>query len=90
MDRSGRVVTRVFLSTPSARRATLQCLVTWSSHRYFYPRPPRGGRLVLVWSRNSSEGFLSTPSARRATRDYIDRVDAYQFLSTPSARRATS
>ena len=33
-----------FLSTPSARRATLQCLVTWSSHRYFYPRPPRGGR----------------------------------------------
>ena len=22
----------------------LQCLVTWSSHRYFYPRPPRGGR----------------------------------------------
>ena len=23
----------------------LQCLVTWSSHRYFYPRPPRGGRL---------------------------------------------
>ena len=70
MDRSGRVVTRVFLSTPSARRATLQCLVTWSSHRYFYPRPPRGGRLVLVWSRNSSEGFLSTPSARRATRIY--------------------
>ena len=67
VDRSGRVVTRVFLSTPSARRATLQCLVTWSSHRYFYPRPPRGGRLVLVWSRNSSEGFLSTPSARRAT-----------------------
>ena len=45
----------------------MQCLVTWSSHRYFYPRPPRGGRLVLVWSRNSSEGFLSTPSARRAT-----------------------
>ena len=58
--------------------------------KYFYPRPPRGGRqnadcdcsgdcqflstpsarratVVLVWSRNSSEGFLSTPSARRAT-----------------------
>ena len=35
-----------FLSTPSARRATLR-----SAHRseklfYFYPRPPRGGRLI--------------------------------------------
>ena len=39
---------RAFLSTPSARRATLQCLVTWSSHRYFYPRPPRGGRPDVV------------------------------------------
>ena len=28
------------------------------------------GDVVLVWSRNSSEGFLSTPSARRATRDH--------------------
>ncbi len=36
---------RIFLSTPSARRATpitglLACRIT-----YFYPRPPRGGRL---------------------------------------------
>ena len=45
----------VFLSTPSARRATLQCLVTWSSHRYFYPRPPRGGR-------RTTSGFKSTTS----------------------------
>ena len=90
VDRSGRVVTRVFLSTPSARRATLQCLVTWSSHRYFYPRPPRGGRLVLVWSRNSSEGFLSTPSARRATPAVAIQFSKFMpFLSTPSARRAT-
>ena len=35
----------IFLSTPSARRATTSTL--WSSRcsRYFYPRPPRGGRL---------------------------------------------
>ena len=35
---------------------------------YFYPRPPRGGRLsVLMWS-VQRVSFLSTPSARRATR----------------------
>ena len=34
----------LFLSTPSARRATSrQSLCCWCSS-YFYPRPPRGGR----------------------------------------------
>ena len=33
-----------FLSTPSARRATLQFSSRWFSSMYFYPRPPRGGR----------------------------------------------
>ena len=33
-----------FLSTPSARRATLACRCTSTAGRYFYPRPPRGGR----------------------------------------------
>ena len=32
------------LSTPSARRATLACRCTSTAGRYFYPRPPRGGR----------------------------------------------
>ena len=35
---------------------------------YFYPRPPRGGRPVLVAFYGSTQEFLSTPSARRATR----------------------
>ena len=35
----------IFLSTPSARRATLQCIVDGCSGGHFYPRPPRGGRL---------------------------------------------
>ena len=35
----------LFLSTPSARRATLLLKRTMSSCRNFYPRPPRGGRL---------------------------------------------
>ena len=35
--------------------------------RYFYPRPPRGGRRPARISTNWSWTFLSTPSARRAT-----------------------
>ena len=33
-----------FLSTPSARRATVHKRTPWTVRRYFYPRPPRGGR----------------------------------------------
>ena len=57
----------VFLSTPSARRATKRhpdCFLPW---RNFYPRPPRGGRLVIMWDSADRVLFLSTPSARRAT-----------------------
>ena len=36
--------------------------------RYFYPRPPRGGRHDLYAPFGPGEVFLSTPSARRATR----------------------
>ncbi len=33
-----------FLSTPSARRATIQPGIRGGPHHDFYPRPPRGGR----------------------------------------------
>ena len=36
--------------------------------RNFYPRPPRGGRLLPLMSSSVYSTFLSTPSARRATR----------------------
>ena len=56
----------------------------------FYPRPPRGGRLLERLSMVTYKIFLSTPSVRRATLYYtVDTVD-WVFLSTPSARRATS
>ena len=57
-----------FLSTPSARRAT--CLLRrWQGQcKYFYPRPPRGGRLKPYFQKSCDFEFLSTPSARRATR----------------------
>ena len=58
---------------------------------YFYPRPPRGGRLESQRRQDDQAGFLSTPSARRATLDSAPlNVQPAAFLSTPSARRATA
>ena len=56
-----------FLSTPSARRATCRPSARWCRLHYFYPRPPRGGRLSDSGKPQSIVKFLSTPSARRAT-----------------------
>ena len=80
----------LFLSTPSARRATPRRPARSPSSCNFYPRPLRGGRPITVPSEVLGGEFLSTPSARRATL----RRDAHlqrhrEFLSTPSARRAT-
>ena len=38
-----------------------------SCRAYFYPRPPRGGRLIISTNPPGLSKFLSTPSARRAT-----------------------
>ena len=81
---------RIFLSTPSARRATADPRRRWTGLLYFYPRPPRGGRLAAAIVEPALVPFLSTPSARRATNDASPTwEDITQFLSTPSARRAT-
>ena len=37
------------------------------SRKNFYPRPPRGGRLLALCCCSVTSKFLSTPSARRAT-----------------------
>ena len=57
----------LFLSTPSARRATRWGTCLPHPERDFYPRPPRGGRHAGVHRQRSEVQFLSTPSARRAT-----------------------
>ena len=44
-------VSFVFLSTPSARRATRRGNGFCCAHQDFYPRPPRGGRLLCVNAR---------------------------------------
>ena len=84
------MVARLFLSTPSARRATPPACRPVQRQCYFYPRPPRGGRLVPRSQEEYGWQFLSTPSARRATAwSCAWRRICWKFLSTPSARRAT-
>ena len=61
----------LFLSTPSARRATREgARICWMLTN-FYPRPPRGGRQQDGTRENILYKFLSTPSARRATAAFL-------------------
>ena len=46
---------------------------------YFYPRPPRGGRLTREYYYSGREQFLSTPSARRATEHIRAEVRRHQI-----------
>ena len=80
----------LFLSTPSARRATPPARWIRRSSRYFYPRPPRGGRLSLLQSGNTT--VLISIHALREEGDAVMCLCCnvrQRFLSTPSARRAT-
>ena len=79
----------LFLSTPSARRATHQtggrlCSKSISIHALREEGDRPSGLPLLL-----SVRFLSTPSARRATKSGFCQVRKTEFLSTPSARRAT-
>ena len=58
---------------------------SFSSSFYFYPRPPRGGRLNPPTQEEKAHQFLSTPSARRATTrtTYADRA---QMISIHALR----
>ena len=56
------------------------------SSSYFYPRPPRGGRLsALGHIADTSTRFLSTPSARRAT-DEVRLIDGNALISIHALR----
>ena len=61
------ILNAVFLSTPSARRATKLASPLRRALTDFYPRPPRGGRRKVHVFYSFLLQFLSTPSARRAT-----------------------
>ena len=82
--------TSLFLSTPSARRATIGRPL----HGFFNAISIHALReesdLRLLAEQTRQQRFLSTPSARRATVAGICKAtDEPAFLSTPSARRAT-
>ncbi len=79
-----------FLSTPSARRATWRLLLYMGKVCNFYPRPPRGGRLLLFAI--DHHVYAISIHALREEGDHrkpLRGVLCIQFLSTPSARRAT-
>ena len=74
----------VFLSTPSAGRATEHSCRGAAMERYFYPRPPRGGRPGTSFFSIMLREFLSTPSARRATwRNHRKGWDRIYFYPRP-------
>ena len=52
----------------------------------FYPRPPRGGRLVAAARRRTELIFLSTPSARRATVHLLSVVLEHLEISIHALR----
>ena len=57
----------IFLSTPSGWRATYNSGYAFAARRYFYPRPPGGGRQNFRSCPTCRILFLSTPSGWRAT-----------------------
>ena len=80
----------LFLSTPSARRATQKCSEYAASTCNFYPRPPRGGRPGA--HRHSGRYDAISIHALREEGDPFNWRPVHVsgvFLSTPSARRAT-
>ena len=76
----------VFLSTPSARRATSSFHTTGYGAFDFYPRPPRGGRHQVMGLEFDEAEFLSTPSARRATVDSSSNVYGWVDISIHALR----
>ena len=60
------------------------------SCQYFYPRPPRGGRLDTQSMGAGTNDFYPRPP-RGGRRPSVSRITGVRlFLSTPSARRATT
>ena len=80
---------KVFLSTPSARRATPCCYIPRTAWSDFYPRPPRGGRLQRAPRPSSLVYFYPRPPRGGRPTTRCSPTTTKIFLSTPSARRAT-
>ena len=80
----------LFLSTPSARRATAHNVSYTVEGGISIHAFREEGDTAITNHPQGRTGFLSTPSARRATiADHSAYLAGAIFLSTPSARRAT-
>ena len=81
-----------FLSTSPAWGTTVPCWALYSSSRYFYPRPPRGGRQVVAYFFAPHVIFLSTSPAWGTTMVLIvnSAEVIFIFLSTSPAWGTTS
>ena len=76
-----------FLSTPSARRATCECIVDIDSTTEFLSTPSARratGHAGLLFG--GGGGFLSTPSARRATAQTSKQTRASPSISIHALR----
>ena len=80
----------LFLSTPSARRATSNGLLNVGGQAISIHALREEGDTPRLPRKRVQQEFLSTPSARRATRFRRKTAAPIPFLSTPSARRATT
>ena len=84
------ILGELFLSTPSARRATGCSFSSSMPEMDFYPRPLRGGRHSSLWI---TQPFICYfyPRPLRGGRHELRLISGcrFLFLSTPSARRAT-
>ena len=73
-----------FLSTPSARRATCRTPPGTSSTTNFYPRPPRGGRLMRWKSGAGPSNFYPRPPrGGRPCRRPPDTTAVHDFYPRP-------
>ena len=74
-----------FLSTPSARRATYTVINEMEVFLYFYPRPPRGGRLVSTPTIKGDSNFYPRPP-RGGRRPFSLRDSAGHRISIHALR----
>ena len=69
----------LFLSTPSARRATGSTRRLTNRPKYFYPRPPRGGRLAPTLNVSAIVNFYPRPP--RGGRQQKQRQNLYFLIN---------
>ena len=89
MPEGGAFCLKIFLSTPSARRATDLRKQQDPASGISIHALREEGDLLSAPAKRRNNVFLSTPSARRATLISHGLMMHWIFLSTPSARRAT-